>query len=130
VDPFVLSLAHEDLCFLAERDSVRRQAVFADKTGASWSELTRAALKPVGEHAPFPVHTACLLNKLRRGRGDRIAIFTAVAAENERSRAHTVRPHTPSSAYCGLLISSQGEPAGAVLERARALCALLRLPPA
>ena len=41
-------MAYEDLCFLAERDAARRHAVFADRTGASWSELVKAALKPIG----------------------------------------------------------------------------------
>ena len=48
-DQFALHLAYEDLCFLAEKDAARRHAVFADKTGASWSELCRAALRPVGD---------------------------------------------------------------------------------
>ncbi len=41
-------LAYEDLCFVAEKDMARRNCVFADQTGASWSELASAALKPIG----------------------------------------------------------------------------------
>jgi hypothetical protein len=40
-------LAFEDLCFAAEKGGYRRDAVFADDTGASWTALLTAALKPV-----------------------------------------------------------------------------------
>lgn len=40
-------LAYCDLCFVAEKDCQRRDAVFADDTGASWSALVKAAFIPV-----------------------------------------------------------------------------------
>ena len=35
------------MCFVAERDSARRDAVFDDEKGLSWSAFLAAALKPV-----------------------------------------------------------------------------------
>ena len=45
--PTLQHLAYEDLCFLAEKDSARLAAVFDDQTGACWTALVKAALKPV-----------------------------------------------------------------------------------
>lgn len=44
---FAQHLAYEDMCFVAERDSARRDAVFDDEKGLSWSAFLAAALKPV-----------------------------------------------------------------------------------
>lgn len=40
-------LAYEDMCFVAEKDGERRDAVFDDEKGLSWSAFLAAALKPV-----------------------------------------------------------------------------------
>lgn len=45
--PDVQHLAYEDLCFVAEKDGERRDAVFNDEKGLSWSAFLAAALKPV-----------------------------------------------------------------------------------
>ena len=40
-------LAYEDMCFVAEKDGERRDVVFDDEKGLSWSAFLAAALKPV-----------------------------------------------------------------------------------
>lgn len=44
--PFLLHLAMEDLCFLAEKGGLRLAAVFADDTGQTWRLAASAALRP------------------------------------------------------------------------------------
>jgi hypothetical protein len=43
----VQHLAYEDMCFVGEKDGERRDAVFGDEKGLSWSVFLAAALKPV-----------------------------------------------------------------------------------
>lgn len=45
--PFLLHLAMEDLCFVAEKGGLRLAAIFADDTGQSWRQAAAAALRPV-----------------------------------------------------------------------------------
>jgi hypothetical protein len=88
-DQFGLHLAFEDLCFVAEKDAARRHAVFADKTGASWSELCKAALRPVGE--AVSVIAEVLQSESARGSAKQRLRVRAHLAANQQLLCWSVR---------------------------------------